>query len=142
MATDSLNIVRISSADQLEALILERRLPANIHAEFRLTHVAAEQAARWEASVNRLLQECGCSPAAKCATCATLAGASLGVRDVISGSLNWPVFSLYSCLFIVGAAVAAKFAALTIARVRLRRIVAELRELEMPAIPPTTMSSR
>lgn len=134
--------MRISSADQLEALILDRRRPASVRTEFRLANVATEQVTRWEATVNRLLQECGCALAAKCTTCTTLAVAGLGVRGIIAGGLYWPAFILYGCLSIAGTAVAARVSAQTIARLRLRRIIVELRELEMLAIPSTTMSSR
>jgi hypothetical protein len=142
MATDSLKVVRISSAGQLEELIRERDRHATIRVEFRLSNVATEQVMRWEADVNRLLQECGCALAAKCVTCMTLIFAAIGVRNMLAHSLHWPAFLLYGCLSIVGAAIAAKFTAKFAARVRLRRIVAELRELDLPAVPSITMSSR
>ena len=92
--------------------------------------------------MNRLLQECGFELAAKSSNYATLICAAIGVRNIFAGSRAWPVFLLYGCSSIVGVTIAAKFTARAIARVRLRRIIAELREFEMPAIPSTTMTSR
>jgi hypothetical protein len=142
MATDSLKVVRISSADQLETLIRDRGRHAHVRAEIRIANFAADELMRWEDAVNRLLQECGCALAAKCTTCATLIVAGVAARNIVIGSPHWPVFFLCGCLSIVGVAIAAKFTAQGIARIRLRRIIAELRELEMPAMGSTRMSAR
>jgi len=135
MAQGAPTIIRIESAANLEALILQRSRSTNIRAEFLLTDIPSEQVMRWETGVNQILQDCGCVLAAKCTTYTTMFVAGIALVYVFEGKFQWPAFVLLASLSSIAATLAGKSAARAIGRARLRRIAAELRDFDILKSP-------
>jgi len=118
-------LVTIQSAADADLLVQPLQLPGQLRAAVRIPHVSRVQSSRWERDLNTSLSECGCTQGAVCTVVAL--GASIGWNIIHTDGFEWRSFLVRTAVAMLAAAAIGKFAALAWARIRIARIVRDIR---------------
>jgi hypothetical protein len=118
-------LVTIQSPADARRLVRFLQPFGRLRAAVRLPHVSPVQSARWERDLNRSLDECGCTQGALCSLTALVA--SIAWQVVYASGFDWRWFLIRVVVAMFAAGAVGKLSALAWARIRIARVVHEIR---------------
>lgn len=124
----------IQSATDAEELVRSGRPLLAVRAVVRIPSAPRERSLQWEQDLNTSFHECGCSLAAVCMAVVFGGSCTWRVFHLSSNALNWRPFFLHTFVELVLAAVMGKVAGLLLAKLRIARIIGQMRRLQLDGV--------
>jgi len=122
----SARVIVIGSTADIEDGLRERRRDGDSRLRIRMPGVSRIQALAWERGLETALQECGCRLGSVCAILGGCAGSALYLHNYWTHTFHLSTYLYYSLLPFGAGAVACKLLSLYAARLRIRRIRADI----------------